>query len=52
MGSVKAVDYSDIYELSIESFNRIVEAHPDFKFYMQDVARRRAEASSDHGTIR
>ena len=53
MGGVRAIDYCELYELTAASFNRIVEAHPDFKFYMQDVARRRSEAASiDHGTIR
>jgi hypothetical protein len=53
MGGVRAVDYCELYELTAASFNNIVEAHPDFKIYMQDVARRRAEAvTSDYGTIR
>jgi len=50
MGGVRALDYCELYELTAESFNRIVEAHPDFKFYMQDVARRRAEASAGIST--
>jgi len=54
MGAVRALDYCDLYELSYEAFHRIVDAHPDFRFYMQDIARRRAEATStaDQGTIR
>ena len=53
MGSIRALGYCDLYELSYDAFNRIVDVHPDFRFYMQDIARRRAEASSsDQGTIR
>ena len=52
MGAVRALDYCDLYELSYDAFHRIVDVHPDFKFYMQDIARRRAEATTDQGTIR
>jgi len=54
MGSIRALGYCDLYELSFDAFNRIVDVHPDFKFYMQDIARRRAEAAmgGDQGTIR
>ncbi len=49
MGSVQATDYCDLYELSAGSFHRIVDAHPDFKQYMQEVASQR-DHSRDHST--
>lgn len=42
MGSVRALDYCEVYELHAAAFASIVEAHPNFKRYMQEVALQRS----------
>lgn len=42
MATVVATDYTDLYVLDAVAFNRILEGHPDFKKFMEDVAKQRA----------
>ncbi|MBI2793895.1 MAG: cyclic nucleotide-binding domain-containing protein [Ignavibacteria bacterium] len=42
MATVVAIDYTDLYVLDAIAFNRILEGHPDFKEFIETVARQRA----------
>jgi voltage-gated potassium channel len=42
MATVVAIDYTDLYVLDAVAFNRILEGHPDFKEFMEAVAKHRA----------
>ncbi len=41
-GSVRALDYCEVYELNAAAFSRIVEAHPDFRRHMSEIAQQRS----------
>lgn len=60
MASVIAIDYTDLYVLDAVTFNQIIDGHPDFKQFIEEVAQRRAASSGKgdatdlptYGTIR
>ncbi len=41
MASVRALDYCDLYKLESQAFHRILDAHPDFREYMEGVVAAR-----------
>ena len=45
-GSVRAVDYCDLYELSAGSFHRILDTHPGFKQYLEAIAEERSRSTN------